>query len=261
MINFMHFWFKIGLKLYSTNTDLIPEALLLKNKFFNFIELYIIPGSYDETISAWKEFDVPYVIHAPHSFHGVNLARSECRETNIDHMREVQRFADELNADVIIVHGGNNGNINETIEQLRMLNDSRIVVENKPKIGILNEICIGWSPSEYMQFREAGVLHGFALDFTHAICAARATDNDDWKFIQSLVEFEPKIFHLSDIDSSSHKDMHLNLGRGSLNLKQILSLIPVDGLVTVETPRSIAENFSEFVTDIKYLRTLSSRNS
>lgn len=256
----MNFPFRIGLKLYSTNTGLIPEALFLRNKYFDFVELYIIPGSYDNTINAWKEFDVPYVIHAPHSFHEVNLARSECRRTNIDHMREVQRFADELRADVIIVHGGNNGNINETIEQLRMINDSRIVVENKPKIGILNEICIGWSPSEYMQFREAGVLHGFALDFTHAICAARATDNDDWKFIQSLLEFEPKIFHLSDGDSSSQKDMHLNLGKGSLNLEQFLSIIPVNGLVTVETPRGVAGNLSEFVTDITYLRSLSSHN-
>ena len=256
----MNFQFKIGLKLYSTNTGLIPEALLLKNKFFNFIELYIIPGSYDKTINAWKELAVPYVIHAPHSFHGVNLARLEFRATNIRHMGEVQRFADELHADAIIVHGGNNGDINETIEQLRIINDVRIVVENKPKIGMLDELCIGWSPSEFNQFRKAGVLHGTALDFTHAVCAARMEEADEGAFIKSLLKFEPKIFHLSDIDSSSHKDMHLNFGKGSLNLEQLLSFMPVNGLVTVETPRGIAENLSEFVADITYLRSLSSHN-
>ena len=254
----MDFPFRIGLKLYSTNTDLIPEALLLKNKYLNFVELYIIPCSYDKTISAWKDFDVPYVIHAPHSFHGVNLARSECRETNMRHIQEVQSFADALDADVIIVHGGNNGRIDETIEQLRIINDARIVVENKPKIGIFDELCIGWSPSEFKQFREAGVLHGIAFDFTHAVCAARATENDEGEFIQLFWEFRPKVFHLSDIDSSSRTDMHLNFGKGSLNLEKLLSFIPGDGHVTVETPRCIAGNLSEFVTDIIYLRNLSS---
>lgn len=250
--------FNIGLKLYSTNTDLISETLFLQDKYFKFVELYIIPDSYDRTISEWKELAVPYVIHAPHSFHGVNLARLEFRATNIRHMCEVQRFADELNADTIIVHGGNNGDINETIEQLRIINDARIVVENKPKIGMLDELCIGWSPSEFNQFRKAGVLHGTVLDFTHAVCAARMEEADEGAFIQSLLTFEPKIFHLSDIDSSSHKDMHLNLGKGSLNLEQLLSFVPVNGLVTVETPRGIAENLSEFVTDIIYLRSLPS---
>lgn len=253
----MDFPFRIGLKLYSTNTGLIPEANFLRDKYFNFVELYIIPGSYDKTISAWKEVNFPYVIHAPHSFHGVNLARSECRGSNMLHMREVQRFADVLDAAVIIVHGGNNGNITETIDQLRLIDDLRVVVENKPNIGTLNESCIGWSASEFIKFREAGVLHGIALDFTHAACAARTTETDIGSFIQSLLEFEPKIFHLSDGDSSSQKDVHLNLGKGSLNLEQFLSIIPVNGLVTVETPRGVAGNLSEFVTDITYLRSLS----
>jgi len=255
----MNFPFRIGLKLYSTNTSLIPEALLLKNKFFNYVELYIIPGSYDETISAWEKFDVPFVIHAPHSFHGVNLARLDRRATNMNHMREVQCFADKLNADIIIVHGGNNGNLNETIEELRLINDARIVVENKPKIGTLDELCIGWSPLEFNQLRKAGVLNGTALDFTHAVCAARATDTDQWELIQSLMDFEPKLFHLSDIDSSSHKDMHLNLGKGSLNLQKFFSFVPHDSLVTIETPRKNVETLSEFITDIEYLQRLSSK--
>jgi endonuclease IV len=256
----MNFKFKIGLKLYSTNTDLIPEALLLKNKYFNFVELYIIPGSYDKTIRAWKEFDAPYVIHAPHSFHGTNLARLELREKNMRNMREVQRFADELDADIIIVHGGNNGNITETIEQLRIIDDPRVVVENKPNIGILNESCIGWSASEFKQFRAAGVSNGIILDFTHAACAARTAETDVNIFIQSLLEFEPKVFHLSDREAYSQKDVHLNFGKGSMNLEKLMSLIPLDGLVTVETPRRIAENLSEFVTDIKYLQSLSLHN-
>lgn len=248
---------KIGLKLYSTNTELIPEALSLKNEYFNFVELYVIPGSYDKTISAWKEFNVPYVIHAPHSFHGMNLARPEYRETNMCHVREAQCFSEELCADSIIVHGGNNGNIDETIRQLRYINDCRIIIENKPKQGVLDEECIGWSPSEFEKLVKAEILNGMALDFTHAVCAARTIEKNEYEFIRSFLKFEPKIFHLSDIDSSSHKDMHLNLGKGSMKLDELLSFIPKDGLVTVETPRSIAGSLSEFVKDIIHLRKLS----
>lgn len=248
--------FRVGLKLYTTNIDLITEGIHLQNKYFNYIELYVIPGSYDKTINSWKKFDVPFVIHAPHSFHGVNLARLEFRAANLLHMQEVQRFADQLNAAIIIVHGGNNGDLNETIEQLRIINDARVVVENKPKIGTLDELCVGWSPLEFYQFRQAGVLNGIALDFTHAVCAARTTETDESELIRSLMAFEPKIFHISDIDSLSHKDKHLNLGKGSLNLRHFFSFIPDGRLVTVETPRNTTDNLSEFVSDIKYLRHL-----
>ena len=49
----------------------------------------------------------------------------------------------------IIVHGGHTGNIEETIRQVAQLNDSRIILENKPKVGINDEACVGWSPDEF----------------------------------------------------------------------------------------------------------------
>lgn len=252
--------YKIGLKLYSTNTDLIGEALTLRDEYFDYVELYIVPGSYDGTIQSWKEFNVPYVIHAPHSFHGVNLAKFESRAKNMKHISEVQRFADYLAADIIIAHGGNNGSINETIEQLRIIQDERIVVENKPKIGLTDELCVGWSPAEFNHFREAFVLNGFVLDFTHAVCAARTAEMDEWNFITAFFEFRPKIFHISDIDSTSHKDVHLNLGQGSLDLKRILSMIPANGFVTIETPRKLVGTLDEYVKDIIYLEGLFRQN-
>jgi sugar phosphate isomerase/epimerase len=252
--------YRIGLKLYSTNTDLIGEARALKGDFFDYVELYVLPGSHDDTVRAWQEFDIPYVIHAPHSFHGVNLARRELWETNAIHIREARDFADALNADLIIVHGGNNGTIEETIEQIKMINDARVIIENKPRIGIHNEVCIGWSPREFMQLQKANLSNGFALDFTHAICAARAINTDEWKFINSLLVFEPKIFHLSDIDSTSIQDMHLNLGHGTLNIAKILSLIPDNGFITIETPRRVLENLSEYVADVKYVQSMMPNN-
>ena len=200
--------------------------------------------------------DVPYVIHAPHSFHGVNLARRELRETNAIHIREARDFADALNADLIIVHGGNNGTIDETMEQIRGIGDSRLILENKPKIGLFDEICVGWSPDEFRK-HVSGDVSGVALDFGHAACAARSLQRDVMQIVREFMSFRPRIFHISDSDGLSEQDQHRNLGEGSLDLVPFLEILPGDALLTIETPRRASRGLADFVDDVKYLRNLS----
>jgi len=252
----MDFPFKIGLKLYSTNTDLIPDARLLKDKYLNFVELYVVPGSYDKTISAWKEADFPYVIHAPHSFHGVNLAQMEKWKTNLQSYNEAKLFADNLNSDIIIAHGGNEGAFDETIRQIRSIGDKRIVLENKPKLGLDNEICVGWSQSEFRKIFDEHIINGIALDYAHASCAAKSLDVDVMDIVKELMLFNPKIFHLSDSDSLSEQDKHFNLGKGNLNLLQFIHIVPTNGLLTIETPRDSSRGLTDFIADVKYLKKL-----
>ena len=249
--------FKLGLKLYSTNTDLIKNASELhKDGFFYYIELYIIPGSY-EKINKWKDFDIPYIIHAPHSSHGVNLAQKEKWETNLQHFNETQRFTDELGSDIIIVHGGNNGSFEETIRQIRLLDDQRIILENKPKRGLFDEECVGWSPSEFQMALKTDAISGTALDFVHATCAACSLQVETITLINEFLKFNPKIFHLSDGDTQSQKDTHLNFGKGNLNLKEFLASIPNGGLLTLETPRDPAKGLNDFVNDVIFLQKVS----
>ncbi len=253
----MGFPFNVGLKLYTTNVSLIQDTLRLKDEgYFDYIELYIIPDSYAETIKSWKKINVPYVIHLAHSFHGVNLAQPEKWETNLIYFNEARQFADDLESDVIIVHGGNNGTIDETIRQIGLFNESRIALENKPKVGVFNEICVGWSPEEFHRALKAGILSGTVLDFVHAVCAANSADIDKMKIIGALAPFHPRVYHLSDGDALSEKDVHLNLGKGSLDLSAFLSVIPERGFVTIETPRDPDKGLKDFVDDIHFLRTL-----
>ncbi len=244
---------KIGLKLYSTDVALIPDAIRLQNDFFNFIELYIVPGSYVKTINAWKKFDIPYVIHAPHSFHGVNLAQADRWAVNQQSYRETICFADKLASDIIISHGGNNGYLEETIRQIMLINDKRIVIENKPKVGLNNELCIGWSSVEFQRMLAVGMLQGIALDFVHASCAARSLNFNAMCLVEKLMLFNTKIYHLSDGDILSEKDIHLNLGKGNLNLSKFISVVPVDSLLTLETPRDPSKGLTDFVDDVKFL--------
>lgn len=248
---------KIGLKLHSTNVALISDARELKAKeFFDFVELYVIPESYKNTIENWKSFDVPYVIHAPHSYHGINFARADQLEANLKNIGETQLFADTLGVDIIIAHGGNNGSFDETLRQISLLDDSRIVLENKPKLGLNNEICVGWSPAEFRKIFDEHIINGIALDFGHASCAARSLDIDVMDIVKELMFFNPKIFHLSDGDSLSEQDKHFNLGKGNLKLLQFMHVIPVNGLLTIETPREPSKGLTDFIDDVKFLKKL-----
>ena len=102
---------KIGLKLWSVNTDsyLREAKRLYAERVFDYLELYVVPGS-PKTLPLWKalqdELALPFAIHAPHSAHGVNLADSAKRESNAKTFDEVRHFADQLYAKHIIVHGG-----------------------------------------------------------------------------------------------------------------------------------------------------------
>ena len=254
--------FEIGLKLHTTDVSLITEAKRCKEKgFFDYVELYIIPGTYEVNIDVWKDLNSPYIIHAPHSFHGVNLAQADKCKTNLQYFNEARQFADDLGSDIIIVHGGNNGSFTETIRQMGLLNEKRIGLENKPKIGLQNEICVGWSPDEFYRAADAGILSGTVLDFTHAACAAQSQKVNVMEIIREFMEFHPKVFHLSGGNASSEKDIHLSLGKGSLNIAEFLSVIPEGALVTIETPRDPSRGLEDFVDNIDFLRTLISKRS
>jgi deoxyribonuclease IV len=245
---------QLGLKLYTTDTPLIPAAANLKKKaLIHYIELYVVPQTTSDQIEQWRRMDASFVIHAAHAAHGVNLAQAAKEKENRRYFARVKGVADTLRVDRIIVHGGNNGSIEETIRQVGMLGDERIVIENKPKIGILDEACVGWSPAEFQQIADAGLLNGMALDFAHASCAARSEGMSEREMISQFLAFRPKLYHVSDGISSSQKDVHLNLGEGDRDLAFYLSCVSPGGLVTIETPRTPSKGLDEFVDDVNFL--------
>jgi deoxyribonuclease-4 len=59
---------KIGLKLWSVNVSLIPEAeRLINDGLFEYVELTIVPGS---DITPFTDASLPMVVHAPTDRHG-----------------------------------------------------------------------------------------------------------------------------------------------------------------------------------------------
>jgi RimJ/RimL family protein N-acetyltransferase len=253
---------KLGLKLFSTNTGLIPAAQKLrKEKIYDYIELYVVPGSFNSVFKAWTALDIPFIIHAPHSYSGLNMSIRECEDSNRVLIEEVELFRSQLNPLKVIFHSGINGSVDETIRQIilfkKMFSDlfNSGVIENKPKIGINGEVCIGTSPDEIAFIKKETDI-GFCLDIGHAVYYA-ASANLPYPFvIERFLELKPKMYHISDGIVSSERDSHLNFGDGNLDLSRIIKKIPNDAYVTIETEKDLSLELSDFERDAGYFTNI-----
>ncbi len=247
--------FKFGLKLWSINDNYLDAVRILDNKgLFDYIELYVIPGSFERYSEIWSRFSIPYVIHAPHWREGVNLAKKEKEDENIELIGQAQRFADELRAEKIIVHPGIDGDINETARQLVKINDKRILVENKPYFALDDGLlCNGSTPEEISLVIDKAQV-GFCMDMGHAVCAANGHKKDQHAFLRDFLALKPAMFHLSDGDISSVYDSHKHIGKGSFDLDFFMSIIPADTMVTVETKKDSKNDLIDYEKDVKKIK-------
>jgi len=249
----------LGLKLWSKNIRYLEEAnQLFENGFCSYIELYIVPNSFEDTIKLWEQIKHPYIIHSPNPPDGINLSDASALRKNMACIDECDSFADELNADDIIIHPGYNGKIEDSIAQLNNLNNKRLVVENNPYLAMDGEsVCNGNTPEKIKTILDKCGAK-FCLDIAHAICAANSHKTDQIKYINDFLKLSPSMFHLSDGDFKGVTDDHLHFGEGSYPLEQIIKLLPDNSRITIETPKSSPDNLDDFIKDIKYLQNLTS---
>lgn len=251
--------YKFGLKIWSSNEEQYKSAAqLYKKGAYEYIELYVVPGTFIKYADVWKklmkEQGMSFVIHAPHYVGGMNLAKKGMRENNKILANEAISFADELRTEVIIFHSGVDGDIAESADQLKAFSDKRIVVENKPYLAIEGDhVCNGYSPEEIARIMRISS-SGLCLDIGHAICSANTQKIDYKLYLKRFIELTPKLYHLSDGDISGERDQHKNFGKGNYPIKEILSMIPPESMITVETPKNSKDNLDDFASDIKYLR-------
>lgn len=243
-----------GLKLWSTNKHYIDEAMrLYELGFYNYIELYSVPGSYNDFIRFWKELEVPYSIHGPHYRSGLNLSQKECKSKNLRLVEEALKFADTLNARNIIFHPGVDGDTEETVIQLNEIKDRRILIENKPCMALDGGLrCNGSSPEEInFIMKHANV--GFCLDIGHAVCAANACKIFPLDYVRTFITLNPVMYHLTDGDYYSLYDRHDHFTKGNFPIKEICNLLPDKCYITVETVKDSNDNLNDFIEDINYL--------
>lgn len=252
--------YKIGLKLWSCNTDYyFEEAIrLYKQNIYDYIELYVVPDTVD-TLQKWKKLNIPFIIHNAHFAHGFNLAKKDHEKRNREIYEQTVRFADSLKAKYIIFHGGIDGIVQETVRQLSSFNEPRALIENKPFVALPNRMggcfCRGATFAELKQIIE-NVKCGFCLDFGHAVCSANSQKINPYDFILTLSQFKPSMFHLSDItDMTSPYDAHPHLGTGHLDIKLLKKeVFPEKATISIETYKNSKENLNDFIRDVEYLK-------
>ncbi|HPY86686.1 MAG TPA: TIM barrel protein [Spirochaetota bacterium] len=251
-----------GLKLWSTNKGLIKEAVELhREKYCDYIELYALNDTYETIVNHWKRLDIPFTIHAPHFGNGLNLSKKESSVSNRKILDESKRCADALDADFIIIHPGVEGDVNETIRQIKENYDSRMIIENKPYLGLLNDmVCVGKTVEEIdMIMKNCGV--GFCLDIGHAICSANYQKRDYLEYLKEFIALSPTMYHLTDGDFKSYYDSHLHYGEGSYPLDKIASIIPKNSKITNEARKNSTKELNDFRKDMTIIKKIFERDT
>lgn len=249
---------KLGLKLWSNNTDnyLREAQWLYKEGWFSYIELYVVPNTL-ETIPKWKQLDIPFTLHAPHFIHDINLADKTKEKFNAEIYAQVEEFSKELNASYVVVHSGIEGDIDETIRQLKLIKPSKILIENKPYLAPKadKKICRGATIEEIKKVIEE-INCGFCLDIGHAICTANSFKLNPFEYIEKFNLLNPDCYHISDNFFDSELDKHLNFGQGNYDFKKIFDIIDASKNIAIETNKKSKENLDDFVEDVKWLKNL-----
>lgn len=251
---------KLGLKAWSSNKDFIfPAEILYRKGVYDYIELYVNPASADTDALEWQKLKIPFQLHAPHSYSGLNLALKNKEAENRQLIQRVDFFRKQLNPSYIIFHPGLDGKLEETLRQFKMFKSEfseifeKVIIENKPKLGLKGELCLGTMPQEIKQIMDViGI--GFCLDIGHAICYAAWAKIPWQEIIEEFNALKPRAYHLSDGDTTSSKDMHEHFGAGNFDFEKIAAMIPVDSFLAVETKRDSWQDLSDFEKDVDFIK-------
>jgi endonuclease IV len=250
--------------------DFVDQVLgLVRDGIFDFVQLQLLfmPNSYDEThaIVVEKMKNVPTVIHAPiyvpPRYYGINTGDKTAFEDNVAKLKDSQKFADLLQAEIIVLHPGSGDGeeyLRETIRQFQMINDPRIAVENLP-YNPSGCVLQGSSPKDIKRIiDETGCK--FCFDFAHAICAANSLWRDVYDDFAKYNALQPDLYHLSDGDFSGIIDEHLHLGLGNYDTAKILKeFTPEDSMIVLETRVSNPTTADLWVKDMQYIKNLGLR--
>ena len=222
------FMIKYGLKLWSADKQWFAEAVeLCKQGKIDFIELYIVPNSFDE--ESWQILkQAPVVVHSQHSGHGFNIFDLD-NEKIKTFQEQIIRAADFFNSQFIIVHAGVGRDKEVFRSNIAKIFDKRILIENMPKVSMDDKICFGHLIEELEAIKKESDID-ICLDFGHSFCSSLSQGLDYKDFIKSTMErLCPTYFHLSGIDPKSEKDFHLNLYESDVSIikwiKEILQKV------------------------------------
>lgn len=258
---------KFGIKLWSSdftkNKDFVNAAeKLLKEGTFGYLELFALPETYQDNQQAAMHFkDIKTIIHAPHAKQNFNPSNPEELANNQHKLLDSQKFADLLDATIIITHPGfrdeNSGGIDENLRQFKSFKEPRLTVENMPDYcSSTHRNLEGANPQDIKRFIDETKCQ-FCLDFSHAICSANSRHQDIYEILTEFNALKPAMYHLCDGHKDSTIDAHLNYGQGNYDLKRLMLDYTSDAaMITMETDNPFPMSIQKWLNDLSYLKRL-----
>lgn len=254
---------KFGLKIWSTdNKELFEEAArLFERKEIDFVELYVVPDTLvlgkSEILEILK--NIPTTIHCPHTGHNFDVFTLDDEKIKLFE-NQVIKVADFLGSKYIIVHSGIGDSSEIFKENIKKINDKRILVENLAKVGTVQTsevVCFGYSDEQLKFIKNLGF--NFCFDFSHAIKSAISQKIDYKEFVKKLIfELDPFYFHICNGRTDFVRDEHRDLFDGEFDLKwikEILLGLKKDVYLVFETPKG-KNGLGNDIKNMKYFRSI-----
>lgn len=210
-----------GLKIYTSDKrELFSQAAkLIEQHVFDFIELYHQPGVIDfDKIKIIKDLCV--MVHNTHS-HGWHEFVLNTEQFLV--WEVTKHLADYLKSQYIIVHPGRDHDHTSFLENLKKIDDHRILIENMPGLDIYGQPMFAQTLEQLKKIREYKFI---CFDLEKAIKAAAYQQIDYNKFIADCLEYlKPNYFHISGGDKNNPMDEHLNLWESNIDWTSLKFLL------------------------------------
>jgi len=250
---------KYGLKIWSNNSERFDEIVeCYKRNEFDFIEIYSnseVPHDYN---FLYKIKQVPvFGVHIGHldkaRFHNFFLADEQKKawQMTVD-------LADFFEAPRIIVHPATEHTEKTFWENLKKLNDGRIIIESMPVVSPIDIGLrkFGASIEDLIKIHKK---KDICLDIIKYIKACAYYKIDYKEYIQKALEkLEPVYFHISGGNYDSPVDQHDNIWKGNCDWKWIKETLEnyskvKDIYLVFETPK-VEENLDNEIKNMEYFK-------
>jgi len=250
---------KYGIKLWTNNKGLFRKAInLYKEKKFDFIELYNNSSHAHDYKALAKLKNAPVTIHNTNNqgFHKFIIKKKQLSVWN-----KTVELADFFNSPYIIVHPGQNHTFKTFRENLKKINDKRILIENMPGLDIFGQPMYGQKINELKKINKT---NNICFDFEKAIKAACYQNINYKKFIRDCItELNPFYFHISGGDKNNPVDEHKNLWESNFDFKWIKNILNKKTLeknifLVFESPKT-TDNLKNDIKNINYFKKLNHR--
>lgn len=197
----------------------------------------ILSDANHDLLSLWEDcasFDLRYTVHAPTTDINIASIREPIRHASVSLIGEVCGKAAEIGATCMVVHPGfspwiemfdrSHKALRHSLRALAAVQDEHgvpIAIENMGSW----QVCHFRDPALLPVLEEEGL--SFCLDVGHA--------HVNGMLMEFLSAMRPAHVHLHDNDGSA--DAHMALGRGTVDLREILPLLPRDSAWILEMPQ------------------------